>query len=342
MRFAPTEQQEQFASNIASILEKECSVEALQSAGEKSSGCVDGLWETLSETGLMGIGIPEEFGGLGMGASDLVFILEELGISACAEPVAEHAAVASPLIARWAQNEMAQEILEEAANGSKKLTVGSPIDERVVSVENSDLILISKENELHAVPTKEIEHTPMTSIDPRYKTSVIDWTPSSQTLISETHEAIEDMTNRGALSAAAQAVGVAQKLLDMTVSYVSERKQFGKPVGTNQAVKHHCSDMAIAIEFARPLVQVASWAIDNQKSPTENFTVSGEVSAAKALASEAVELACRSALQCHGAIGYTVEHDLQIWLKRGWILASTWGDALFHRRRLSKMLGVTA
>ena len=140
MRFAPTEQQEQFASNIASILEKECSVEALQSAGEKSSGCVDGLWETLSETGLMGIGIPEEFGGLGMGASDLVFILEELGISACAEPVAEHAAVASPLIARWAQNEMAQEILEEAANGSKKLTVGSPIDERVVSVENSDLI----------------------------------------------------------------------------------------------------------------------------------------------------------------------------------------------------------
>ena len=256
--------------------------------------------------------------------------------------MAEHAAVASPLIARWAQNEMAQEILEEAANGSKKLTVGSPIDERVVSVENSDLILISKENELHAVPTKEIEHTPMTSIDPRYKTSVIDWTPSSQTLISETHEAIEDMTNRGALSAAAQAVGVAQKLLDMTVSYVSERKQFGKPVGTNQAVKHHCSDMAIAIEFARPLVQVASWAIDNERSPTENFTVSGEASAAKALASEAVELACRSALQCHGAIGYTVEHDLQIWLKRGWILASTWGDALFHRRRLSKILGLTA
>ena len=187
-----------------------------------------------------------------------------------------------------------------------------------------------------------IEHAPMTSIDPRYKTSVIDWTPSSQTLISETPEAIEDMTNRGALSAAAQAVGVAQKLLDMTVSYVSERKQFGKPVGTNQAVKHHCSDMAIAIEFARPLVQVASWAIDNQKSPTENFTVSGEVSAAKALASEAVELACRSALQCHGAIGYTAEHDLQIWLKRGWILASTWGDALFHRRRLSKILGLTA
>ena len=66
------------------------------------------------------------------------------------------------------------------------------------------------------------------------------------------------------------------------------------------------------------------------------------MSAAKALASEAVELACRSALQCHGAIGYTVEHDLQIWLKRGWILASTWGDALFHRRRLSKILGLTA
>jgi hypothetical protein len=214
------------------------------------------------------------------------------------------------------------------------------MDARVVSVEKADTILLSKENELHAVPINEILHTPMTSIDPRYKTSAIEWSPNSKTLISKEPEAIEDMINRGALSAAAQAVGVAQKLLDMTVSYVSERKQFGKPVGTNQAVKHHCSNMAIEIEFARPLVQVASWAIDNERSPTENFTVSGEVSAAKALASEAVELACRSALQCHGAIGYTVEHDLQIWLKRGWILASTWGDALFHRRRLAKILGL--
>ena len=340
MRFAPTEQQELFASNVASILEKECSVEALQLAGERPSGLIDGLWETLSETGLMGIAIPEEFGGLGMGSSDLVFILEELGRSACPEPVAEHAAVAAPLITRWAQNEMAQEILEESAAGSRKLTVGSSIDTRVVSVEKSDLILLSRENELHAVPTKEILHTPITSIDPRYKTSMVEWSPTPKTLISEEPEAIIDLTNRGALSAAAQAVGVAQKLLEMTVSYVSERKQFGKPVGTNQAVKHHCSDMAIAIEFARPLVQVASWAIDHERSPTENFTVSGEVSAAKALASEAVELACRSALQCHGAIGYTVEHDLQIWLKRGWILASTWGDALFHRRRLVKILGL--
>ena len=142
MRFAPTEQQDQFASNIASILEKECSAEALQLAGQTSSGCVAGLWETLSETGLMGIAIPEEFGGLGMGSSDLVFILEELGRSACPEPVAEHAAVAAPLITRWARNEMAQEILEEAANGSRKLTVASPMDGRVVSVESSDLILI--------------------------------------------------------------------------------------------------------------------------------------------------------------------------------------------------------
>ena len=340
MRFAPTEQQEQFASNIASILEKECSSEALQLAGEESSGGIDGLWETLSETGLMGIAIPEEFGGLGMGSSDLVFILEELGRAACPEPVAEHAAVAAPLITRWAQNEMAREILEESVTGSRKLTVGSPIDTRVVSAEKSDLILLSKGNELHAVPTKEIIHTPMTSIDPRYKTGTIEWSPNPKTLISEEPEAVEDMTNRGALSYAAQAVGVAQKLLEMTVSYVSERKQFGKPVGTNQAVKHHCSDMAIVIEFARPLVQVASWAMDNGRSPTENFTVSGEVSAAKALASEAVELACRSALQCHGAIGYTVEHDLQVWLKRGWILASTWGDALFHLRRLGKILGL--
>ena len=154
MHFAPTEQQEQFASNIASILEKECSSEALQSAGETSSGCINGLWETLSETGLMGLAIPEEFGGLGMGSSDLVFILEELGRAACSEPVAEHAAVAAPLIARWAQNEFAKEILEESATGSRKLTVGAPMDGRVVSVEKADTILLSKEN---AIETTVIE-----------------------------------------------------------------------------------------------------------------------------------------------------------------------------------------
>ena len=85
---------------------------------------------------------------------------------------------------------------------------------------------------------------------------------------------------------------------------------------------------------------MAAWSMAKGRSPTDGGTVSGDVSMAKALASDAVDRACRSALQCHGAIGYTVEHDLQLWLKRGWALSATWGDAAHHRRRLAQLLGL--
>jgi alkylation response protein AidB-like acyl-CoA dehydrogenase len=126
----------------------------------------------------------------------------------------------------------------------------------------------------------------------------------------------------------------------MTVAYVVEREQFGRPVGANQAVKHHCANVAIDLEFARPMVQVAAWSLAAGGSPTDGGSVSMDVSMAKSLASDAVDRACRVALQCHGAIGYTIEYDLQLWLKRGWALAASWGDSRLHRRRIAAGLGL--
>ncbi|MDP6287579.1 MAG: acyl-CoA dehydrogenase family protein, partial [Acidimicrobiales bacterium] len=167
--------------------------------------------------------------------------------------------------------------------------------------------------------------------------------------VSADPEAVSALWDRGSWAMAAQAVGVAQRLLDLTVAYVSEREQFGRPVGVNQAVKHHCSNMAIAIEFARPMVQTAAWALSTGRMPEGTVPPgatdggpSTAASMAKALASEAVDLACRSALQCHGAIGYTIEYDLQLWLKRGWALSASWGDARRHRRRIADGLGLVS
>jgi hypothetical protein len=138
---------------------------------------------------------------------------------------------------------------------------------------------------------------------------------------------------RAALAAAAQLVGLAQQMLDMSVAYVAQREQFGKPVGSFQAVKHHLADAALRLEFARPCVHRAAWVLKNDPD-----SVQVAVSLAKAQASDAALLVARKALQVHGAIGYTVEYDLHMWMKRAWALAAAWGDAAWHRDRVKDAL----
>jgi alkylation response protein AidB-like acyl-CoA dehydrogenase len=115
---------------------------------------------------------------------------------------------------------------------------------------------------------------------------------------------------------------------------VKERQQFGVAVGSFQAVKHHLADAALALEFARPAVHRAAWSV-----ATSAPTRARDVSMAKAMASDASELAGRKALQCHGAIGYTVEADLHLYMKRTWALARSWGDSAFHTHRDADALG---
>jgi len=141
------------------------------------------------------------------------------------------------------------------------------------------------------------------------------------------------VVERAAVAAAAQLVGLAQHMLDMSVAYVAQREQFGKPVGSFQAVKHHLADAALRLEFARPCVHRAAWVLANDPSEVEVA-----VSLAKAQASEAALSAARKALQVHGAIGYTVEYDLHMWMKRSWALAAAWGDAAWHRDRVKQFL----
>jgi alkylation response protein AidB-like acyl-CoA dehydrogenase len=131
------------------------------------------------------------------------------------------------------------------------------------------------------------------------------------------------------LAAAAQLVGLAQRMLDMTVGYVKDRQQFGVPVGSFQAVKHQLADALMEIAFARPAVQRAAVTL-----------IPRDVSMAKAMASDAASLTARKALQCHGAIGYTVEYDLHRHLKRTWMLARAHGDAAWHRERIAEELNL--
>jgi hypothetical protein len=132
-----------------------------------------------------------------------------------------------------------------------------------------------------------------------------------------------DVLDLAALCQAAQLVGLGRGLLEQASAYVTQRRQFGRAVGEFQAVKHHLADVLVALEFARPLVHAAA--------------VTGaerDVSAARVAAADAAYLAARAALQVHGAVGFTQEHDLSLWLLKVRALRSTWGTQTFHRRRV--------
>ena len=124
-------------------------------------------------------------------------------------------------------------------------------------------------------------------------------------------------------------------MLDITRAYVTTRRQFGVPVGSFQAVKHHLANAKLALEFAAPAVLAAGVAL-----ATSTDTRRRDVSMAAILASEAAQATAKAAIQCHGAIGYTVEYDLHLYLKRTWALARSWGDAAWHRDRVALSLGV--
>jgi alkylation response protein AidB-like acyl-CoA dehydrogenase len=131
------------------------------------------------------------------------------------------------------------------------------------------------------------------------------------------------------LGAAAQLLGIGQRMLDMTVDHVKQREQFGVPIGSFQAVKHHLANALKELAFARPVVY---------RGGSAPSTIN--ISMAKAMASDAASFAGKQALQCHGAIGYTVEYDLHRFLKQTWKLARTFGDAAWHRERIADQLEI--
>ncbi len=141
------------------------------------------------------------------------------------------------------------------------------------------------------------------------------------------------------LAASAQLLGAGERMLADSVAYVLQRTQFGRPIGSYQAIKHALADVRIALDFARPLVYAAALHASVGTSRDAYFSSSrGTVSAAKVAAGDAAYLASRTALQVHGAIGYTQEHDLSLWLLRTRGLLSTWGTAAWHRARLLELV----
>jgi alkylation response protein AidB-like acyl-CoA dehydrogenase len=317
-RFGFDGDQRLLQSTVREMLQKECTPALVREQWTTDSGRPERLWSALAEMGVVGLLAPAEHGGLAMGFRDLVLLLEETGRAAVPAPVVETAAVAVPTLAA---SDLAGEWVPRIAAGDAVVTVGFGEAPLVLDADRVELLLLERDGTLHAVDPDRTHLTPQRSADGSRRLFEVEW--SDGTPVGEAAPAFD----RAALGAAAQLVGLAQHLLDVTVAYAGARQQFGVAIGSFQAVKHHLANALKDVEFARPLVHRAAGTLD----PVH-------VSMAKAAASDAASLTARTALQVHGAVGYTFEYDLQLWMKRVWALAATWGDARWHRRRIAAAL----
>jgi alkylation response protein AidB-like acyl-CoA dehydrogenase len=267
-----------------------------------------------------------------MAELDFVLLLEEAGRAALPEPLLETVGVAAPLLTDVAPAAVADDWLPRIATGDAVVTVAIGGQSLVPDAHVADLLLVGRSDRVVAVAGDALRIVAQPSVDGARRLFDVMWDPDvEQPLVTgdAAERAIADSFDRGALAAAAELIGLAQHLLDTTVEYVKQRQQFGVPIGSFQAVKHHLADAVLHLEFARPVVYSAAYATAHGL-PTR----AREVSMAKAMASDAAALVAAKALQCHGAIAYTVEYDLHLWLKRVWALNRAWGDASWHRRRV--------
>lgn len=312
MRFAFDDDQLAFRDAVRDVITKECPPSAVRRTTRAA-------WDALTALGVQGILVPDGDGGMGLDERWLALVLEEAGYAALPDPVVETAAVAMPLVAgrvgisATVTTDLGGAIVPGARQAGHLLLADGP--EAMVLVASADA-------DIEAVRT----------VDGARHAGRVTWHRATAVEVTGDRALAFD---RGAWGTAAFLIGLAQRMLDMTVAYVRTREQFGVPVGSFQAVKHHLADAALELSFARPAVHRAAWSL-----ATRDEHRSRDVSLAKALASDAARVVGRKALQCHGAIGYTEEADLQLFLKRSWALARSWGGADWHRGRIGHSLGV--
>ena len=332
MRFAFTEDQLLFRTTVREFLEKECTPAGVRAAWASASGWSTERWAKLATLGVTGLTVPEDHGGLGMDELVLVLVLEESGRAALPEPIVATTAVGAPLLRDVGSEDLRERWLGAVSAGRAVLGVGLASLPYVDHAASADLLLLQRGDELHAVPRDEVTLVAQPALDGARRLATVEWEPGAATRLATGERAVwaaEYAFDRGALATAAQLLGVSQQLITMAVEHARHRVQFGQPIGAFQAVKHMLADALLQLELARPVVYRAAYSVA-RAVPERPL----DVSMAKAFASDAATLACRVALQTHGAIGYTWEHDLHLWMKRGWALAAAWGDAAWHRARV--------
>ncbi|MBO0680863.1 acyl-CoA/acyl-ACP dehydrogenase [Mycolicibacterium sp. S2-37] len=317
MNFELDEQQRDFAASIDAALSAADVPRAVRAWADGDTAPGRKIWSQLADLGVTALMVAEEHDGIDASPVDLVVAAERLGRWCVPGPVVESVAVAPVLLA-------GDERSAALASGELIATVALPPQiPRAVDADTAGLVLLAQDGTV-ADAAAGAKHE---SIDPSRK--LFEVNASGETRTADVDRAYEF----GVLATAAQLVGAGQAMLDQSVEYAKQRHQFGRAIGSYQAIKHKLADVHIAVEMARPLIYGAALSLADDSPDTAR-----DVSAAKVAACDAALFAARSALQTHGAIGFTHEHDLSLWLVRVQALRTAWGDPTTHRQRLLEAL----
>ena len=315
MRFLLDPEQRAFADSLDAMLTAADTPSVVRSwsRGEHTSGRA--LWRRVAGAGVFALAVPEAYEGLGPRPVELAVAFMELGRHAVPGPLVETVAAAA-LLTALDDSAPAKGLLPALASGESTATLAT--GRYALDADAADVRLTVSVAELRLAPPPG--HAPSTaephpSLDPARRLFP---TPAEGELLAvgpQVTTAHSHALTWARLATAAQALGVGLALLDRTVTYVKQRTQFGVPIGSFQAVKHQLADAKIALEFARPLLFGAALTMDP-----------ADVAAAKVTTCEAAYKTARTALQLHGAIGYTAEYDLSLWLAKARVLRGAWGN----------------
>jgi alkylation response protein AidB-like acyl-CoA dehydrogenase len=292
----------------------------------------EGLWREISELGWPGIAIAEDDGGQGLGMVELATLLEESGYVCAPSPLLGTAGAAL-VISAAGSDEQRSEWLPKLASGEATGSFGGFADGQSTlfcDLPTADVVVTLDGEGALLAPASEVDFEPFKAIDSTRSYGLV-----SEAAGERLPGDVDAGRDRLAVAIAGELTGIAQRTLEMATDYARERQQFGRPIGAYQAVSHRIAGMLLATEESRSLTYYAAWTAD-----AEPETLPMAAAMAGARSADAGWEVPSSALQVFGGIGFTWEHDLQFWLKRGRIAGRMLGTPRDHRERVADLSGL--
>lgn len=361
MYFDLTDEQQAIKSTAHDFLASRFKSERVREIADSDDGFDARGWKEMAELGWAGLALPEEWGGQDLGTVELAILFEEMGYALAPSPLLSNT-IAGLALSRCGSDDQRERYLRPLATGDKRgvpaiwdagsaavpgeytLSAESDGDDLVLSGEkilvpdaaSADFFLVATaDGRRHIVEAGAAGLTvvPETSLDLTRRFSSLRLDGVRVAAADSLPGADADywpVFHRVCVMLAAESTGVAQRALEMSVAYAKDRQQFGRPIGAYQAVSHRCAQMLLETENSRSAVYGAAWAAD-----AEPKSLPLAASMAKAYASDAGWRVPDAAIQVHGGIGFTWEHDLHFFLKRGRANAAIFGDAKWHRERVA-------
>lgn len=333
MDFRFSDEQRMTASVLRDLLADLCQPAHLRQLMASGRARDEARWRAIVDMGLAGALVPEAQGGLGLEPIDFVLAAEACGYAGLPEPLVENAGVNLPLLAAL-PGPASEAALAQAIDGHATVALLHPANLFACDADTAATVLLVHDGAIHCLGRDRVRPVAQPSVDPFRRLFSIEADPGPDTTAADATRAaalLDAACDRGALFAAAQLIGIAQRCVDLAVAYAKERQQFGKPIGSYQAIKHHLATVQVKIEFARPVLYAAAAAL-----PQGDLYSRARISHAKLAAGDAADLAARTAIQVHGAMGYSWEVDVHLFLKRAIALQTWWGTPAFHRSRVRR------